>query len=173
MGQRQRTPAPMPAAAYPAAMRKITLLAVHCTATLAGKPFDVAAIRAMHQRLGWSDIGYHRLIGVEGQDWAGRPEEVIGAHIQGHNSNSLAVCYVGGIGLDGRAADTRTAAQREALASRLRLWRLRFPDAIIRGHRDMSPDLNRDGRITPNEWVKMCPCFDVREWCKSIGIDPR
>ena len=173
MGQSQRTPPAMVPAAYPAAMRKITLLAVHCTATLAGKPFNVAAIKAMHLAKGWSDIGYHRLIGIGGEDWAGRPEEIIGAHIQGLNANSLAVCYVGGIGRDGRAADTRTEAQKEALATRLRAWRARFPDAIIRGHRDMSPDRNRDGKITPDEWLKMCPCFDVREWCKSIGIDPK
>jgi hypothetical protein len=31
----------------------------------------------------------------------------------------------------------------------------------VLGHRDFSPDLNGDGLITPNEWMKACPCFDV------------
>lgn len=29
------------------------------------------------------------------------------------------------------------------------------------GHRDLSPDLNGNGVIEPEEWVKVCPCFEV------------
>lgn len=79
-----------------------------------------------------------------------------------------------GAGLTGgRPTDTRTDAQAAALAAVLKEWRQRFPDAKIRGHRDLSPDLNRDGRITSNEWLKDCPCFDVRDWCHTVGIDPK
>lgn len=154
-------------------MRTITLLAVHCTATLAGKPFNLAAIRNMHIAQGWRAIGYHKLIGLDGEIWDGRPEASPGAHIKGHNQTSLAVCYVGGIGPNGRPADTRTEAQRTALAVVLKEWRQRFPTAIIRGHRELSPDRNRDGRITRDEWLKDCPCFDVEAWCRSVGIDPK
>ena len=36
---------------------------------------------------------------------------------------------------------------------------------FICGHRDLSPDLNGNGEIEPEEWVKACPCFDVtKEW---------
>ena len=28
--------------------------------------------------------------------------------------------------------------------------------------------LNGDGKITPNEWTKMCPCFDAEEEYKNI-----
>ena len=31
------------------------------------------------------------------------------------------------------------------------------------GHRDLSPDLNGNGEIEPEEWVKACPCFDAEE----------
>ncbi len=170
---RQPTPVQRPATAYAFGMRKITLLAVHCTATLAGRPFNVDAIRAMHLARGWSDIGYHKLIGIAGETWDGRPESLPGAHAKGFNAASLAVCYVGGIGANGRPTDTRTDAQTAALAAVLKEWRQRFPDAKIRGHRDLSPDLNRDGRITSNEWLKDCPCFDVRDWCHTVGIDPK
>ena len=27
------------------------------------------------------------------------------------------------------------------------------------GHRDLSPDLNHNGEIEPEEWIKECPCF--------------
>lgn len=32
----------------------------------------------------------------------------------------------------------------------------------VLGHRDTSPDLDGDGIVEPEEWTKMCPCFDVR-----------
>ena len=159
--------------ANPLAMRTINLIAVHCTATVAGRPFNVQAIRAMHKAQGWSDIGYHRLIGIEGEDWDGRPEATPGAHIKGHNANSIAVCYVGGIGTDGKAADTRTPGQLSTMEAVLREYRLLYPNAKIRGHRDMSPDKDGDGKVEPHEWLKQCPCFDVVEWCKSVGIDPK
>ena len=66
------------ARAKPLTMRTINLIAVHCTATLAGRPFDVAAIRAMHKARGFTDIGYHKLIGIAGEIWDGRPIEVEG-----------------------------------------------------------------------------------------------
>lgn len=150
--------------------RAINLIAVHCTATMEGRPFNVAAIRAMHKAQGWSDIGYHWLIELDGKLSPGRPEATIGSHIKGSNANSIGICYVGGIGSDGKPKDTRTEAQKVTMARLLKEKRAEFPRAIIRGHRDMSPDLDRDGVVEPHEWLKACPCFDVREWCKSVGI---
>ena len=43
-----------------------------------------------------------------------------------------------------------------------------YPIREIVGHRDLSPDLDGDGVVEPEEWVKQCPCFDVaserEEW---------
>jgi N-acetyl-anhydromuramyl-L-alanine amidase AmpD len=39
-------------------------------------------------------------------------------------------------------------------------YKRKYPNAKVVGHRDLSPDLNGDGKITPNEWVKLCPCFN-------------
>lgn len=42
--------------------------------------------------------------------------------------------------------------------------RLVFPGVKqVLGHRDTSPDLNGDGVISPNEYMKACPCFDVQK----------
>jgi len=41
----------------------------------------------------------------------------------------------------------------------------------IKGHRDYSPDLNGNGVIERNEWLKICPGFDVSEWIKK-GLMP-
>lgn len=44
----------------------------------------------------------------------------------------------------------------------LKMAKKKYPKAVIQGHRDFSPDLNKDGKITPNEWIKLCPCFDAK-----------
>jgi N-acetylmuramoyl-L-alanine amidase len=36
-----------------------------------------------------------------------------------------------------------------------------YPGSRLCGHRDLSPDLNHNGEIEPEEWVKQCPCFDA------------
>ena len=38
----------------------------------------------------------------------------------------------------------------------------KFKIVEVLGHRDTSPDLDGDGIVEPEEWTKMCPCFDVR-----------
>ena len=41
----------------------------------------------------------------------------------------------------------------------------------IKGHRDYSPDLNGDGIIQRNEWIKECPCFEVSDKLKEWNIE--
>ena len=43
-----------------------------------------------------------------------------------------------------------------------------FPKAIIKGHRDLSPDKNKNEKIEKNEWLKECPCFDAINEYKNI-----
>lgn len=38
-----------------------------------------------------------------------------------------------------------------------------YPGCRICGHRDLSPDLNGNGEIKPEEWIKACPCFEVKK----------
>jgi N-acetyl-anhydromuramyl-L-alanine amidase AmpD len=90
-----------------------------------------------------------------------RPLERVGAHVRGHNLESIGVCYEGGLDKEGKPADTRTDAQKMALASLVSELLLRFPAARVVGHRDLSPDLDGDGTVEPHEWLKQCPCFNV------------
>jgi len=46
----------------------------------------------------------------------------------------------------------------------------RFPDAVIVGHRDLSPDKDGDGIVERHEWLKLCPCFSAREEYKDIWL---
>jgi N-acetylmuramoyl-L-alanine amidase len=152
-------------------MRKITSIVLHCTATRAGQPFNIAAIRAMHKARGFSDIGYHWLIGLNGEVWRGRPEEKVGAHVAGFNAFSIGVCYVGG--LDASTAvprDTRTSAQLAAMKKLLQGIVKRYPEVVILGHRDLSPDRDGDGVVEKHEWLKSCPCFDAGPWANANGL---
>lgn len=145
--------------------RTITDIAIHCTATVEGKNYTVAQIRAIHvEGRGWSDIGYHYVIDLNGNIYKGRDVDIIGAHVSGYNSHSIGIVYVGGLDKDDKPKDTRTPAQKEAFLKLLKDLRYFYPNAVIKGHRDYSPDLNGNGTVEPWEWIKACPCFDCSEY---------
>lgn len=128
-------------------MRKITEIIIHCTATPAGRAVTAREVEAWHRERGFKTIGYHYLVGLTGKVEAGRPESEIGAHCKGHNACSIGVAYVGGLDSSGRAADTRTDAQKTALRKLVGELRERYPGAMVHGHREFA--------------AKACPCFDA------------
>ena len=141
--------------------KRIDYLVVHCTATKENQHITVEDVRKWHTNKGWSDIGYHYLIYLDGTIKKGREDNKQGAHVKGYNKHSLGICYVGGVDKDLKAKDTRTEAQKEALCYLLKELKEFYPNAEIKGHRDFSKDLNNNGVIEPFEWSKMCPCFDA------------
>lgn len=143
-------------------MRNINLIIVHCSATPEGKDFTVKDIDRWHRQRGFDCIGYHYVVYRDGSVHAGRPEERVGAHCKGHNANSIGVCYIGGMTADGKQPkDTRTEAQKKALRELLITLKHKYPKAKICGHRDLSPDLNHNGKVDKWEWMKACPSFDA------------
>ena len=79
----------------------------------------------------------------------------------GYNAYSIGICYEGGLDVRYRPADTRTEWQKHSLRVLIRTLLMDYPGCRVCGHRDLSPDRNGDGRISPEEWVKECPCFEV------------
>lgn len=129
-------------------MRPVNEIIVHCTATPEGRAVTVSEIDAWHRARGWSGIGYHRVIGLNGERWQGRGLEKIGAHCEGHNTGTIGVAYVGGVTSDGRTAkDTRNTAQRRALLEELIDLRDRFKIKKVSGHNEYA--------------TKACPSFDA------------
>ena len=133
--------------------RMINKIIVHCTATPEGRAVSVAEIRSWHtlpkpKGNGWSDIGYHYIIGLKGERWNGRDVDLVGAHCENQNANSIGVVYVGGVDKNGKPKDTRTIEQKNALVKLLRELRRIYPKAKIYGHRDFSN--------------KACPSFDAK-----------
>lgn len=153
------------------ARKETDLIVVHCSATKASQNWGRAEIDKSHRQRGFVMIGYHYVITRDGTVQIGRPVNTIGAHVEGHNANSIGICMVGGLADDGKhGEDNFTDDQFEALRELIRTLRKTFPKARICGHRDLSPDLNRDGKITRNEWMKECPSFDVAAFVSSHNI---
>jgi N-acetylmuramoyl-L-alanine amidase len=143
--------------------RPVYMLVWHCTATKEGQEFTRAQIKAMHIARGFNDIGYHLLIHLDGSTSVGRSENVDGAHVSGFNANTLGYSYVGGVDKNGKPKDTRTAAQKATMlrVTKEVVARYRSTLRTITGHRDLSPDKDKDGVVEPFEWLKVCPCFAV------------
>lgn len=130
-------------------MRKITEIIIHCSATPAGRHFTVHDIDRWHRARGFSSIGYHYVIYLDGSVHPGRPVEDIGAHCLGHNAHSIGVCYIGGLDADTlEPADTRTPEQRTALRELIAKLQEQYPGATVHGHNEFAD--------------KACPCFPVR-----------
>jgi N-acetylmuramoyl-L-alanine amidase len=154
-------------------LRKQTkYIILHCTASAFGSDLSAKDIDRMHRQQGFSAIGYNRLIRLDGTVEQGRPDDAVGAHVAGWNSVSIGVSYVGGLDAKGKAKDTRTDAQKAAMARVVAELLVKYPGAQVLGHRDFSPDKNGDGRITPDEWIKQCPCFDAASWWASAKTVP-
>ena len=130
--------------------RKITTIAVHCSATPEGKSFTVKDIDRWHREQGWNEIGYNAVVLLDGTIEQGRDEAKVPSHVAGHNANSIAICYIGGVGADGKPKDTRTAEQRAALKRWLKEKKAQYPGAVILGHSDY-PGVK-----------KACPSFRAR-----------
>lgn len=142
-------------------MRKIDMIVIHCSATRADVPLSPRQLEEMHRKRGFDGCGYHYYVRRDGEICTMRPVDRPGAHAKGYNQHSIGVCYEGGLDEQGRPADTCTELQKRSLRVLVRVLAMDFQTRRIVGHRDLSPDLDGDGVIEPEEWTKVCPCFDV------------
>ena len=130
-------------------MRAINKIIIHSAYTPAGREHDVEDIRAWHKARGWSDVGYHYVIKLDGTIELGRPIDKIGAHTKGQNQGSIGICYIGGMSANDRVPeDTRTEAQKISLQMLVQGLNVTFGGNLtVHGHNEFSS--------------KPCPCFDV------------
>lgn len=153
--------------------KELKYLVIHCTATPEGREVSSADIRHWHTDpvskggRGWKQVGYTDMIHLDGRverlvqnnedAWVDPWEVTNGA--KGYNSVSRHIVYVGGVEKHNvkKAKDTRTAAQKAALAKYVKAFHEEHPRVKILGHRDLGAK-------------KDCPSFDVKSWLKEIGI---
>jgi N-acetylmuramoyl-L-alanine amidase len=150
-------------------MRKINRIFVHCSGgNLKSKPKDLIDWQTKAKSKGgkgWSVGGYHLMIDYLGQRHTIYSFEQITNGVKGYNNDSIHVCMIGGMD-----EANFTNEQWCELENTLRWLHELYPQAEILGHRDISPDRNRNGRIDPDEWIKLCPAFDVKSWLESINF---
>lgn len=147
--------------------QRTDLFVWHCSATKPNQHIGRETIEEWHLSRGFSSIGYHFVITRAGDLQVGRPLEEIGAHVQGYNAASVGICLVGGLDEQGRelvnAPQMFTPQQWDTARILAAFLQRLYPEAKHVGHRDLSPDANRDGKIQRAEWLKSCPGFDVAQ----------
>ena len=149
---------------------QLKYLVIHCTATPEGREVSADEIRRWHTApkaaggRGWNQVGYTDMVHLDGkverlvrnnEDMQVDAFEITNG-AKGYNAIARHIVYVGGVDADGKAKDTRTEAQRNALAAYVRDFHARFPQVRIIGHNEIAP--------------KACPSFNVQAWLKAIGI---
>lgn len=151
-------------------MRTIKYIAVHCTA--GSQKATVRDLEQEFKRKGWKGPGYHYVITADGKIHQMLDTEEVsnGVYIKGHSYNSVTVnvAYTGGIDANGKSKDNRTEAQKASLIKLLKLLKQKYPDSVILGHRDFSPDRNGNGVVDSWERIKDCPCFNAKTEYKDI-----
>jgi len=151
-------------------MGELKYLVIHCTATPEGREVTSEEINRWHTNpkskggRGWSRVGYSELIHLDGNietlidyndDNIVQPWELSNG-AKGINSVSRHIVYAGGTDKKGKAKDTRTQAQKDAL------------EMYVKAHTTLQPKWKVSGH---NQFAaKACPSFDTVEWCKSIGL---
>ena len=136
-------------------MREINRIILHCSATPEGRDIDASTIRMWHTAnppvgRGWSDIGYHYVIKLDGTIEGGRPIHKAGAHCKGHNQDSIGICYIGGMDDDMQPKDTMNECQEAAFKELIYSLRMVWDKHLtLHGHNEFSE--------------KACPSFKVSE----------
>lgn len=149
-------------------MRKINHIVIHASATKEGEFFNAADIEKWHKKRGFKTIGYHYVVLLDGTVEKGRPDEKIGAHVKDFNKDSIGIVYIGGLDKNRKPKDTRTEEQKTSLLKLLKELKAKHRSATISGHRDFSPDLNKNGIIEKHEFIKACPCYDAKKEYQNV-----
>ena len=144
-------------------MRKIEKIVLHCSASAFD---DAKTINEWHIQRGFLKIGYHfvilngyrtsrnyrsrKLDCIVGEVEIGRDLSEIGAHVAGHNRNSIGICLIGNTVFP----ELQLEAARSLIVDNLLQ---QFPHAKLLGHYELDPK-------------KTCPNLDMNSIRELWGI---
>ena len=131
--------------------RKVTFAVVHCSATPNDRDIGAADIKIWHMQRGFDTIGYHFVIRRNGVVELGRNINVAGAHVEGHNTNSIGICMVG--------LDSYTNSQWASLKALVARVKITYaPTGVwLKGHYEFTDQ-------------KTCPNIDMNTLRSEWGI---
>jgi len=121
---------------------------VHCSDTRTNQSFNVDDIDRWHRERGWTGIGYHFYIRLDGTVEKGRSLDKAGAHTFGHNKNTIGICFEGGKNENNEKWDKPTDEQIDSFS-----WLVNSLEIVlgrkmtIKGHYEYAN--------------KTCPNFDI------------
>ena len=131
----------------------IHTIVIHYSATYPDANVTRATVDKWHRDRGFREIGYHWFIRRDGTLEEGRAEGTLGAHVRGHNSGTIGICWAGGIdrktGPD-KGVWNPTPEQEACLVRLIHDIQKRWPNAKrVVGHKDLAatecPGLPRGG----------------------------
>lgn len=115
-----------------------------------GSNWTVQAIHNMHRNEnGWAAIGYHYYIRLDGSVYRGRPDNAIGAHCQGANTNTLGIAFEGDYDKRTEMPDSQYTAWCELKAHLLN----KYGNIPVYGHREKGSS-ECPGRYFPLDKIK-------------------
>ena len=138
----------------------VKLLIVHCVANKCNIPFSVKNLIACGEAK-YGQCSYHYYVRRNGDVIPLLPETVQGVHARHYNHCSLGIVYEGGLDENGKAADTRTDAQKHSLYELLKELTADYPHARILGHCELP-------RV-----AKKCPCYFPSKEYAELQPDAR
>ena len=98
----------------------------------AAKTCDAKTIHQWHLNNGWSGIGYHFVVRKNGTIERGRPENKVGAHASGSNSDSIGICFEGDF-----MSETMSATQKNAGKELVAYLKNKYGISKVQKHSDV------------------------------------
>ncbi len=144
---------------------KIHTIVIHYSATYPDQDISRYDIDGMHRERGFREIGYHWFIRRDGTLEEGRAEGTLGAHVKGHNSGTIGICFAGGIERNtgpNVGVWNPTPEQEKTMLQLIADIQRRHPSARkVVGHRNLGPS-QCPGRDDVAQW-----------WAENGGRKPR
>lgn len=126
------------------------------------KHHTVNDVHRWHQKRGWAGIGYHYFVNKNGDIFAGRPRNTIGAHALEVNRNSIGICFEGDFN-----KDPVSDKQLDASVMLIALLNLEFHGSKIVGHKQINSHKSCPGKYFPmaklKQKVELC-----KQWLVAL-----
>lgn len=95
---------------------------------------SIESVHKYHQDNGWAGIGYHYVVKKDGTIYTGRPDNTVGTHSKGANSNSIGICFEG----DYEKTEVMPDTQKEAGRKLIKYLENKYGISTVKKHSDVS-----------------------------------
>ncbi len=128
----------------------------------------VETIDGWHVGKGWTGVGYHYIIRKNGDIEKGRPDNKLGAHVQGHNHHSIGIVLTGNFMNEAPAVE-----QMDALNKLLAELKQKHPKAKVVRHRDLQATACPGNMFPWGGFNQIKPEVKPMDWKEKIMQDAK